>query len=118
MRVNAGKWKGRSLSVPKGTRPTTDRVKEALFSILGSMQGLSILDLYAGSGSLGIEALSRGAVSVAFVETSRQALRILAGNLPEPDEPAIEFIQQDVFEFLNQTIHSFDIIFCDPPYNK
>lgn len=118
MRVNSGKWKGRLLNVPKGTRPTTDRVKEAVFSIIGPVQNFRILDLYAGSGSLGIEALSRGASSVVFVEKSRQALKLLSANIPEPAEDDCELVLEDVFSYLNRTDVSFNLVFCDPPYNK
>src|SRR3954467_6793389 len=83
MRVVAGAYKGRRLHAPRGrrTRPTADRVREALFSILGDVSGLRVLDLYAGSGALGIEALSRGASAAVFVEFARPALASLRENL-------------------------------------
>ena len=83
VRVVAGEFKGRRLHAPRGagTRPTADRVREALFSILGDVSGARVLDLYAGSGALGIEALSRGAESVVFVERDRGALAALRRNL-------------------------------------
>ncbi len=83
MRVIAGRFRGRGLMAPAGdaTRPTGARVKEALFSILGDVSGLKVLDLYAGSGALGIEALSRGASSAVFVEFARPALACLRENL-------------------------------------
>nr|MBA2599858.1 RsmD family RNA methyltransferase [Actinomycetota bacterium] len=82
MRVIAGTAKGHRLKSPTaGTRPMADRMKEALFSALGETDGFRVLDLYAGSGSLGIEALSRGAVSAIFVETARDAIVKLEGNV-------------------------------------
>ena len=83
MRVVAGEFKGRRLHAPRGaaTRPTADRVREALFSMLGDVSGARVLDLYAGSGALGIEALSRGAESALFVERDRRALAALRRNL-------------------------------------
>ena len=85
MRVVAGAFKGRPLHAPKGsrTRPTADRVREALFSILGPVEGLRVLDLFAGSGALGIEALSRGAASATFVDSSSQAVAAVRRNLDE-----------------------------------
>jgi 16S rRNA (guanine966-N2)-methyltransferase len=83
MRVIAGKLRGRPLRAPRGltTRPTSDRAREAIFQILGNLSGLSVLDLFAGTGALGIEALSRGAVRAVFVESDAQALRALRENL-------------------------------------
>src|SRR5262249_36636856 len=83
MRVIAGHLGGRRLSAPRGlaTRPTSDRVREALFSALGDVGGATVLDLYAGTGALGIEALSRGAAGATFVENARPALAALRGNL-------------------------------------
>ena len=86
MRVIAGTLGGRRLVAPAGTatRPTPDRVREALYSSLGDVQGAVVLDLYAGSGALGIEALSRGAASAVFVESGRHALDALRANLDAP----------------------------------
>ncbi|MBA2342365.1 MAG: RsmD family RNA methyltransferase, partial [Thermoleophilaceae bacterium] len=83
MRIVAGEAKGRRLRAPAGreTRPTADRVREALFSILGSVEGLRVLDLFAGSGALGIEALSRGAARAVFTDNARPALDALRDNL-------------------------------------
>ena len=94
MRIIAGNWRGRPLVAPKGdaTRPTADRTREALFSMLvsrlGSFEGLAVADLFAGSGALGIEALSRGAASCLFVEQDRAALDALKANLAKLDAPA------------------------------
>jgi 16S rRNA (guanine966-N2)-methyltransferase len=83
VRVIAGRFGGRRLSAPRGarTRPTADRVREALFSVLGDLEGARVLDLFAGSGALGIEALSRGAAEATFVDTAPAALRMLRDNL-------------------------------------
>ena len=90
MRIVAGRHKGRRLRAPAGpgTRPTADRVREALFSILGPMDGRRVLDLYAGSGALGIEALSRGAESATCVESARPALAAIRANLDAAGEEA------------------------------
>jgi 16S rRNA (guanine966-N2)-methyltransferase len=118
VRVVAGEFKGRRLHAPRGarTRPTADRVREALFSMLGDVSGARVLDLYAGSGALGIEALSRGADSAVFVERDRAALAALLRNLQAVGANA-EVRRQDVARFLAQPEGTFDIVFCDPPYD-
>ena len=123
MRVIAGTQKGRRLHSPKGPgiRPTADRVKEALFSILGSrIAGARFLDLYAGTGAIGIEALSRGARHVTFVEPDRSALRVLRANLALCGLEAAADIQACSAEaFLRRTMKGlppYDILFADPPY--
>ena len=118
MRVVAGEFKGRRLVAPRGrrTRPTADRVREALFSMLGDVSGARVLDLYAGSGALGIEALSRGAESAVFVERDRAALAALARNLEATGAPG-EVRRQDVARFLARQEGTFDLVFCDPPYD-
>src|SRR5579864_1384618 len=85
MRVVSGTHRGRMLRAPKGraTRPTSDRVREALFSILASVEGANVLDLFAGSGALGIEALSRGAVSATFVDSAPAAIAAVRANLED-----------------------------------
>jgi 16S rRNA (guanine966-N2)-methyltransferase len=121
MRVIAGSAGGIRLAVPKrGVRPTMDRVKAAIFSSLGdAVVGARVLDLFAGSGALGIEALSRGASSVVFVEADRQSADIIAANLARTKLKG-RVRQQDVFDFLRQTsgAEMFDLIFADPPYEK
>jgi 16S rRNA (guanine966-N2)-methyltransferase len=121
MRVIAGRAGGIRLAVPKrGVRPTMDRVKAAIFSSLGdAVVGARVLDLFAGSGALGIEALSRGASSVVFVEEDRQSAEIIEGNLPKTKLKG-RFRQQDVFDFLRHAsgAEMFNIIFADPPYEK
>ena len=118
MRVVAGEFKGRRLVAPRGsrTRPTADRVREALFSMLGDVAGARVLDLYAGSGALGIEALSRGAESAVFVERDRAALSALERNLEATGAPG-EVRRQDVARFLARPEGTFDLVFCDPPYD-
>ena len=99
-----------------GTRPTADRVREALFSMLGDVSGARVLDLYAGSGALGIEALSRGAESAVFVERDQAALAALRRNLDAVGARA-EVRRQDVLRFLARPEGTFDLVFCDPPYD-
>jgi 16S rRNA (guanine966-N2)-methyltransferase len=118
VRVVAGEFKGRRLHAPRGTRtrPTADRVREALFSMLGDVSGARVLDLYAGSGALGIEALSRGAESAVFVERDRAALGALRRNLDAVAADA-DVVSQDVPRFLARGEGTFDLVFCDPPYD-
>lgn len=121
MRVIAGAAGGLQLFVPKtDIRPTMDRVKAAIFSSLGErIVGARILDLFAGTGALGIEALSRGAASVMFVESDRQAVAAIERNLARTGL-AGRVRQQDVFDFLSHasTAEPHDLIFADPPYDK
>ena len=121
MRVIAGSAGGIRLAVPKrGVRPTMDRVKAAIFSSLGDVTiGARVLDLFAGSGALGIEALSRGAASVIFVEDDRQSAEAIEKNLAKTNLKG-RVRHQDVFEFLRQgsNAEKFQIIFADPPYEK
>ena len=116
MRIISGTWRGQILRVPKGVRATTDRTREAIFSILGDAQDLEVLDLYAGSGSLGIEALSRGAATACFVDLSRQALQIIESNLAGKASSGITLVRQDSLGFLRAAESAYDWIFCDPPY--
>jgi 16S rRNA (guanine966-N2)-methyltransferase len=121
MRVIAGSAGGIRLAVPKrGVRPTMDRVKAAIFSSLGdAVAGARVLDLFAGSGALGIEALSRGASSAVFVEEDRQSAAIIERNLAKTKLKG-RVRQQDVFDFLRHASRAaiFQIIFADPPYEK
>ncbi len=121
MRVIAGSAGGLQLSVPKhGVRPTMDRVKAAIFSSLGeSVIGARVLDLFAGSGALGIEALSRGAASVVFVDEDRQSIVAIEKNLVKTKLQS-RVRAQDAFEFLKRwpVAEKFDIVFADPPYEK
>src|SRR5439155_19584364 len=121
MRVIAGSAGGIRLAVPKrGVRPTMDRVKDASFSSLGdAVAGARVLDLFPGSGALGIEALSRGASSAAFVEEDRQSAEIIEHNLAKTKLNG-RVRQQDVFDFLRHIsgAKTFQIVFADPPYEK
>jgi 16S rRNA (guanine966-N2)-methyltransferase len=120
MRVIAGIAKGRRLVGPTGrdTRPMTGRAKEAIFSSLGpQVEGTRVLDLYAGSGSLGIEALSRGAASAVFVEKSRRALRALQTNLENCRLNTATVVTQDARVFLRNSTDRFDLVFIDPPWD-
>lgn len=121
MRVIAGKAKGRTLVVPRGgaTRPATDRIRETLFAILEpEIADARVLDLFAGAGTLGIEALSRGAIHATFVERGREAVAALRKNLAAThfvDRASI--VEANVLSFLNEPpVEPFDISFCDPPF--
>ncbi len=136
MRIISGRARGRRLFTPPGQsrdiRPTSDRAREALFSILaGNIKGARVLDLYAGTGALGVEALSRGARQVVFVDTDRQALALIQKNcqLCLQDDTADSatravIIRHDLKRGLSFQSHApiedsfFDIIFLDPPYKK
>ena len=119
MRIVAGRYKGRRLRMPRGapTRPTADRVREALFSMLGDVSGARVLDLYAGSGALGIEALSRGADSAVFVERDPRAAAVIRANIEAVGANG-EVRRQDVLRFLASDQRPFDLVFCDPPYDS
>ncbi|MEG3164288.1 16S rRNA (guanine(966)-N(2))-methyltransferase RsmD [Sphingomonas sp. PB2P19] len=120
MRIIAGKWRGRPIVAPKGedTRPTADRTREALFSMLisriGSFDGLAVADLFAGSGALGIEALSRGAASCLFVEQDRLAVDALKANLAKLEVRAD--VRATSVMALGPAPAALDVIMMDPPY--
>lgn len=120
MRIIAGEWRGRPLIAPKGdtTRPTADRTREALFSMLssrlGDFEGLAVADLFAGSGALGLEALSRGAASCLFVEQDRAALDALRANVAKLGTRA-DIRAQSVLA-LGPAASPLDLILMDPPY--
>jgi 16S rRNA (guanine966-N2)-methyltransferase len=119
VRVIAGSAKGRRLIGPdtRETRPLTDRAREGVFSALaGLVDDAEVLDLYAGSGSIGIEALSRGAGRVVFVEKGREALGALRQNLTNLGFENVTVVGQDVGEFLRTATGGFDLIFFDPPW--
>jgi 16S rRNA (guanine966-N2)-methyltransferase len=122
MRIIAGQWRGRTLAAPKGeaTRPTADRTREALFSMLtsrlGSFEGLRVLDLFAGSGALGLEALSRGAAHACFVEQDRAATTVLRSNA-EKMGLAADIRAQSVLA-LGVCPQAYDLILMDPPYKS
>lgn len=121
MRVIAGSAKGRTLDAPRGggTRPATDRIRETLFAILEPILGNArVLDLFAGAGTLGIEALSRGSASVTFVERSAEALKALRKNIASTGfDDCAEVVAANVLAFLEQQIVGpYDVVFCDPPF--
>lgn len=121
MRIIAGSAGSIPLRVPKSlTRPTTDRVREAMFSALGDLvSGADVLDLFAGSGSLGIEALSRGAGSAVFIESSDAACKAITGNLEKAHLKGGRVLRQDVPSFLSRAVPgTVDLIFADPPYAR
>ena len=119
MRIISGLYKGSVLQSPKSIRPTQDNVRKALFDILGDMEGVSFLELFAGSGAVGLEALSQGAAEAVFVEKDKQAVRVLQENLLSIKCQGARVINKDVFDvipdFFRDT-RAFDIIFLDPPY--
>jgi 16S rRNA (guanine966-N2)-methyltransferase len=116
MRITGGELRGRGLHVPRtGVRPTTGRVREALFSMLGGVDGARVLDLFSGSGSLGIEALSRGASEATLVDTRPGAARRNLMSLGLTDRA--EAVGSDAARFLRRAQpQSFDLVLCDPPY--
>ncbi|MDG2532894.1 16S rRNA (guanine(966)-N(2))-methyltransferase RsmD [Sphingomonas sp. HITSZ_GF] len=121
MRIIAGEWRGRPLAAPKGdtTRPTADRTREALFSMLasriGSFEKLAVADLFAGSGALGLEALSRGAASCLFVEQDKAALDALRANIAKLGAKGAEVRPGSVMA-LGPARAPLDLILMDPPY--
>jgi 16S rRNA (guanine966-N2)-methyltransferase len=122
MRVISGEWRGRKLLAPKGyaTRPTADRTRETLFSMLtsrlGSFEGLVVADLFAGSGALGIEALSRGAATCLFAEQDRDALDVLRGNLSSLGATARADVRAGSVLGLGPAPRAHDLLMLDPPY--
>ena len=122
MRVVAGEAGGRFLVAPEGTttRPTSDRVRESVFNMLfslGATEDSRVLDLYAGSGALGIEALSRGAKSCVFVERDRSAIEAIHENLETLGfEDRATVVQTDVFTWVERNDEAFDLVLADPPY--
>ena len=123
MRIIAGTWRGRPLVAPKGdaTRPTADRTREALFSMLtsrvGSFEGLRVADLFAGSGALGLEALSRGAAACLFVEQDRAALDALKANIARLGATGTDVRAQSVLA-LGPVSQPVDLMLVDPPYRS
>ena len=128
MRVIGGEYRGRRLNAPVGdhVRPTSDRVREAIFDILfslGGVEGLKVADLFAGTGALGIEALSRGAASVTFIDRDPRSVTAIRANLvsvgmseAESDGDAT-VIRADVDSWVASTAAQFDLVLCDPPYD-
>jgi 16S rRNA (guanine966-N2)-methyltransferase len=118
VRIIGGEHRGRRIVAPKGTRtrPTSDRVRENAFNLIGPVDDASVLDLYAGSGALGLEALSRGAGSCVFVESDREACRTINANLDTLREHGT-VLCQDVTRALGAERRTYDLILCDPPYD-
>ena len=124
MRIIAGEWRGRKLAAPKGdaTRPTADRARETLFAMLtsrlGDFDGLQIADLFAGSGALGLEALSRGAAHCLFVENDRAALDVIRANITALGAQAKTRVEAGSATQLRAANRPLDLILADPPYNS
>ncbi len=121
-RIIAGEYKGRLLSNMPGnsTRPTQARVRKSMLQILEPLEGKRVLDLFSGSGILGIEALSRGASKLISVESNKEVFTLLSKNISEicRDHNRFELLCMDSFYYLEKAKEKFDIIICDPPYNK
>lgn len=124
MRIIAGQWRGRPIEAPLGrnTRPTSDRAREGLFSMLvsrlGSFEGLQVADLFAGTGALGLEALSRGAAFCTFVETDRGALDILRRNIDKLGAGERSDVRAQRVEHVPPPRQPCDLILMDPPYGS
>ncbi len=125
MRIIGGKFRGRVIEMPNGIRPTSDKVREALFEILKDrIEGASFLDLYCGSGAMGIEAISRGAKRVTFVEKAFKCAKVLERNLTKLDIldlSSINIYTRDsirILEEFEKKSCCFDLVFLDPPYHK
>jgi 16S rRNA (guanine966-N2)-methyltransferase len=120
VRICAGVYKSRRIVCPDDIRPTSDRVKEAMFSaLLVDYKGLDVLDVFAGSGALGIEALSRGAKSTTFVDNSASSINFIKKNTEQLGiSDMCVIIKSDAMTYIKKCKQSFDLIFMDPPYNK
>ncbi len=124
MRIVAGAWRGRPLVAPPGeaTRPTSDRAREALFSMLasrlGSFEGLRVADLFAGTGALGLEALSRGAAHATFVESDRAAVAALRTNIDRMGAEFATTVLAQPVAAVGRAAAAFDLLLLDPPYGE
>ena len=120
MRIIAGSRKGARIFAPGGrdTRPTGDRVREAAFNLIGPVDGMEVLDLFAGSGAMGLEALSRGAASVTFVESDRAACRTISQNLETLQLTGARVTCSDAVWALRQDSRTYDLVLVDPPYEE
>ena len=122
MRIIAGKWRGRPIAAPPGdaTRPTADRVREALFSMLasriGSFEGLAVVDVFAGTGALGLEALSRGAAHASFIENDRGAVANLKANITKLGADFEAEVLAVAAESVGKARQPCNLVFLDPPY--
>jgi 16S rRNA (guanine(966)-N(2))-methyltransferase RsmD len=117
VRIVAGSRRGHRIAAPKGThtRPTSDRVRENAFNLIGPVDGAAVLDLYAGSGAMGLEALSRGAESAVFVESDREACRVINANLDKLRLNAT-VLCSDAVRVLSTERRQYDLVLLDPPY--
>ena len=123
VRIIAGSRKGHRIAAPRGvvTRPTGDRVREAAFSIVGPIEDARVLDLFAGSGAMGIEALSRGAARCVFVESEREACAVVTRNLEKLGLASAIVLCRDVAHALREEkarAHRYELVFADPPYEE
>ncbi|MGI4879035.1 MAG: 16S rRNA (guanine(966)-N(2))-methyltransferase RsmD [Janthinobacterium lividum] len=124
MRIIAGTWRGKPITAPPGeaTRPTSDRAREALFSMLtsrlGDFAGLRVADLYAGTGALGLEALSRGAAHATFVENDRVAIAVLKANIARCGADAAATVLPQPVQAVGRAPAPFDLLLLDPPYGE
>lgn len=121
MRIIAGSRKGHGIAAPRGvgTRPTSDRVREAAFNLIGPVDDATVLDLFAGSGAMGLEALSRGALGCVFVESDQDAARVIQANLLKLGLTGAVVDTRDARAFLREARArdtTYDLVFCDPPY--
>lgn len=119
VRIIGGEWRSRLVKFPPtmSLRPTPDRVRETLFNWLGQrLDGMRCLDLFAGSGALGFEALSRGAARVVMVERDRNAVNALKANARELDASGADIVQAEALAFLARDQEKYDVVFLDPPY--
>ena len=118
MRIIAGTHRGQRIAAPKGrdTRPTSDRVRENAFNLIGPVDDADVLDLFAGSGAMGLEALSRGAARATFVESDRDACRVIGDNLDKLGLKAT-VLAMDAARAVEQERRTYDLVLCDPPYD-
>jgi len=119
-RIITGLYKGKHLQVPESARPVTDRVKTVMFDLLGDVTGLTCIDLFSGSGNLGIEALSRGVLHSTFVESSPEAIKLIRENIASIgiSEICETVLHIKVEKFLEITDTTYDLIFIDPPFER
>ena len=121
MRITTGKYRNRKLHMPKGIRPTQDKVRKAIFDILGDISGLTFLELFAGSGAVGFEALSRGAVELTLVECNSNSVLAIKRNIALLNAEACKLYyleSEKAIRLISLDKKCFDIIFIDPPYLK
>jgi 16S rRNA (guanine966-N2)-methyltransferase len=118
MRIIAGTHRGARIAAPRGlsTRPTGDRVREAAFNLIGPVEGACVLDVFAGSGAMGLEALSRGAASVTFVESDRAACRTISENLEKLRLTGARVLCSDALRALREETRTYDLVLVDTPY--